>query len=171
VPFASAAQLSTLNVSPMDDRMKQQTERIDENVSFFARDLSACVIVIGIGARPTFCALHALAIDDCGGGTRARSVHGIQHRGHDACASMAVEAPQIEILEKCVRGGGPFGIARHWHSVLKISMIPFTISVDPAPVAAAPGRRNQWVRHEPIFAVHITVPPNRLTIERIINSS
>jgi hypothetical protein len=40
-----------------------------------------------------------------------------------------------------LRGGRSFGIARHWHPVVKIYMIPFFAYNDVALVAAAPGRR------------------------------
>src|SRR5262245_65881821 len=40
----------------------------------------------------------------------------------------AVVAPQVEIVESVLRGGRSFGIARHWHPVLKIYMIPFITS-------------------------------------------
>jgi len=38
----------------MDDRVEQQTQRIDKNVPFFAFDFLACVIPIGIDASPVF---------------------------------------------------------------------------------------------------------------------
>src|SRR5712672_3438169 len=37
-------------------------------------------------------------------------------------------APQVEIVVTVLRGGRSFGIARHWHPVLKIYIIPFITS-------------------------------------------
>src|SRR5258707_1921031 len=39
-----------------------------------------------------------------------------------------VVAPQVEIACTVLRGGRSFGIARHWHPVLKTYMIPFITS-------------------------------------------
>jgi hypothetical protein len=52
--------IAVLNVDPMNDRLEQQTERMDESMPFFALDLLACLIAIGIDARRLFSALVRL---------------------------------------------------------------------------------------------------------------
>jgi hypothetical protein len=54
------AAIAVLNVGPMNDRMEQQTERSDESMPFFALDLLACLIAIGINARRLCSALVRL---------------------------------------------------------------------------------------------------------------
>jgi hypothetical protein len=55
----------------MDDRVQQQTERI-EYASFFTLDLLACIATMRIDARAGFFgALRALPIDDGDGWTRS----------------------------------------------------------------------------------------------------
>src|SRR5580693_1836144 len=55
----------------MDDGVQQQTQRIDENMPLLALDQLARIEPVRIDAAPPFFgALHALTIDDGGGGAR-----------------------------------------------------------------------------------------------------
>ena len=50
-------------------RVQQQALRIDENMPLLALDQLARIKAVRIDARPPFfCAFHALAVDDAGGG-------------------------------------------------------------------------------------------------------
>ena len=54
------AAVAVLNVLWMNDRVKQETYRIDKDVPFLAIDLLARVVTVGIDAGPPFSALLTL---------------------------------------------------------------------------------------------------------------
>lgn len=54
------AAIAILNVGGMNERMKQQAYRIDENMPFLALDLFSCIVAVWIDARPPFSALFTL---------------------------------------------------------------------------------------------------------------
>src|SRR5260370_29304472 len=100
---------------------------------------------------PFFSALHALAIDD--GGGRAGFSFALLPTRHikrvmDAI-QRAVVAPQVEIV--VLRGGISFGIARHWHPVLKIYMIRSSLRAPRHGVCCCRAwRAGLMVRHAPM---------------------
>jgi hypothetical protein len=54
------AAVSILNVGRMNDRMKQQAYRVDENMPLLALDLLSCIIAMRIDTAPPFSALFTL---------------------------------------------------------------------------------------------------------------
>jgi len=54
------AAIAILNVGAMNDRMKQQAYRVDENMPLLAFDLLACIIAMRIDVAPPFSALFTL---------------------------------------------------------------------------------------------------------------
>ena len=54
------AAIAILNVGAMNDRMKQQAYRVDENMPLLAFDLLAGIIAMRINATPPFSALFTL---------------------------------------------------------------------------------------------------------------
>ena len=54
------AAIAILNVGRMNERVKQQAYRIDENVPLLALDLFSCIVAMRIDAMPPFSALFTL---------------------------------------------------------------------------------------------------------------
>ena len=95
--------------------MEQQTQRIDENMPFFAVDPLACVTTFGIDASPAFLrTLHALAINDGGGRTRL-AVAAFAAFSIERIPARAADEPRREWGTKQI--GSPGNISRSWPDV------------------------------------------------------
>jgi hypothetical protein len=54
------AAITILNIGRMNERMKQEAYRIDENMPLLALDLFSCIVAMRIDAMPHFSALFTL---------------------------------------------------------------------------------------------------------------
>ena len=145
----------------MDHPVEEQTQRINENVAFFAVDPLACIITMGVDASPAFfCAPHALAINDGDDWTRlalaALAAFDIERMMHSI--QRAVEAPQIQVIEKGaawrkILGNRP-PLASRVHN--RHDPIHDLTDVDPALVASRCWRAGSMVRLSPFLVGQVT---------------
>jgi hypothetical protein len=92
--------VTVLKVRQMNDRMRQKTRRIDQNMPLFAFDLLTGGVAMGVDTAALFSAFHALAVDHAGGWARlpADLLSTLHIKGVMDPPQCAVVPPALQII-------------------------------------------------------------------------